>query len=157
LALMCACFGLRIGEALALKWDDVDGLNGPLRVERGILQQVVDDVKTDDSRKTFTIADDLLKVLKSWKQATQFSASEKWNFRFPSPAWETAVLLHWSKGRVATGSHRREPGISPFTHVPTYVSGLAGFSGNARGSATASDASFRPPHDDEYLWGRCDA
>jgi len=48
LALMCACFGLRISEALALKWTDVDWLNGTLRVERGIVQQVVDDVKTDD-------------------------------------------------------------------------------------------------------------
>lgn len=67
LVLMCACFGLRISEALALKWADVDWLNGTLRVERGIVQQVVDDVKTDDSRKTFTIADDLLKVLKNWK------------------------------------------------------------------------------------------
>jgi integrase len=83
LAVMCACFGLRISEALALRWADVDWLNGTLRVERGIVQQVVDDVKTDDSRKTFTIADDLLKVLKSWKQTTQFSVSEDWIFASP--------------------------------------------------------------------------
>jgi integrase len=83
LALMCACFGLRISEALALKWADVDWLNGTLRVERGIVQQVVDDVKTDNSRKTFTIADDLLKVLKSWKQTTPFSASKDWIFASP--------------------------------------------------------------------------
>jgi integrase len=62
LALMCVCFGLRISEALALKWADVDWLNGTLRVERGIVQQVVDDVKTDDSRKTLTISADLLTV-----------------------------------------------------------------------------------------------
>jgi integrase len=83
LALMCVCFGLRIGEALALKWADVDWLNGTLRVERGIVQQVVDDVKTDDSRKTLTISNDLLNVLKAWKQATQFSEPE--NFIFASP------------------------------------------------------------------------
>jgi integrase len=61
LALMCVCFGLRISEALALKWADVDWLNGTLRVERGIVQQVVDDVKTDESRKTLTISADLLR------------------------------------------------------------------------------------------------
>lgn len=83
LALMCVCFGLRISEALALKWADVDWLNGTLRVERGIVQQVVDDVKTDDSRKTLTISDDLLNVLKAWKQATQFSANEDWIFASP--------------------------------------------------------------------------
>ena len=83
LALMCVCFGLRISEALALKWADVDWLNRTLRVERGIVQQIVDDVKTDDSRKTLTISDDLLNVLKVWKQKTQFSANEDWIFASP--------------------------------------------------------------------------
>jgi integrase len=83
LALMCVCFGLRISEALALKWADVDWLNGTLRVERGIVQQIVDDVKTVDSRRTLTISDDLLQVLKVWKQTTQFSTSEDWMFASP--------------------------------------------------------------------------
>jgi integrase len=78
------CFGLRISEALALKWADVDWLNGTLRVERGIVQQVVDDVKTHDSRKTLTIANELLEVLKVWKQATQFSAPQDWVFASPT-------------------------------------------------------------------------
>src|SRR5690349_9739323 len=52
MALVCVCFGLRISECLALKWADVDWLNRTLRVERGIVQQIVDDVKTDDSRRT---------------------------------------------------------------------------------------------------------
>ena len=83
IALLCVCFGLRISEALALKWTDIDWLNGTLRVERGIVQQVVDDVKTDDSRKTLTISDDLLGVLRDWKQATQFSGPEDWIFASP--------------------------------------------------------------------------
>ncbi len=83
MALMCVCFGLRISEALALKWADVDWLNGTLRVERGIVQQIVDDVKTEESRKTLTICEDLLKVLKAWKQLTQFSANEDWIFASP--------------------------------------------------------------------------
>jgi integrase len=84
LALMCVCFGLRISEALALKWSDVDWLNGTLRVERGIVQQIVDEVKTDDSRRTLTIASDLLDVLKLWKQSTQFSEPGDWIFASPT-------------------------------------------------------------------------
>ena len=49
------CFGLRISECLALKWSDVDWLNAKLRVERGIAGQIVDDVKTDGSRRSFTV------------------------------------------------------------------------------------------------------
>jgi integrase len=83
LALMCVCFGLRISEALALKWRDVDWLAGTLRVERGIVQQVVDDVKSEESRKTLTISEDLLNVLKTWKQTTQFSSPDDWIFASP--------------------------------------------------------------------------
>jgi len=39
MALVCVCFGLRIRECLALRWSDVDWLNGTLRVERGIVEQ----------------------------------------------------------------------------------------------------------------------
>ena len=48
IALVCVCFGLRISEALALRWSDVDWLRGKLSVQRGIVRQHVDDVKTDD-------------------------------------------------------------------------------------------------------------
>jgi integrase len=84
LALVCVCFGLRISEALALKWADVDWLQGTLRVERGIVQQIVDDVKTNESRRTLTIASDLLETLKRWKQGTQFSNPEDWIFASPA-------------------------------------------------------------------------
>jgi integrase len=50
ITLVCVCFALRISEALALRWSDVDWLNGTLRVERGIVERNVDDVKTDDNR-----------------------------------------------------------------------------------------------------------
>ena len=83
IALVCVCFGLRISECLALKWADVDWLSSTLRVERGIVQQVVDDVKTDESRRVLTIAGDLLDVLKTWKQSTRFSGPEDWVFASP--------------------------------------------------------------------------
>jgi len=83
MALVCVCFGLRISECLALRWSDVDWLNGLLRVERGIVEQNVDDVKTDESRKSLTIADELLERLKVWKQTTEFPADSDWIFASP--------------------------------------------------------------------------
>src|ERR1035441_3832196 len=55
IALVCVCFGLRISECLALRWSDVDWLNGTLSVERGIVHQVVDDVKTPESQRSMHI------------------------------------------------------------------------------------------------------
>src|ERR1700674_3060056 len=83
MALLCVCFGLRISECLALKWSDVDWLGGLLRVERGIVEQHVDDVKTDESRKSLVIANDLLDRLKVWKQFTEFPESTDWIFASP--------------------------------------------------------------------------
>jgi len=76
IALLCVCLGLRISECLALRWSDVDWLNGKLRVERGIVCQHVDDVKTAESRKLMPIDVCLLNVLAAWKQVTQFGAAE---------------------------------------------------------------------------------
>jgi len=83
MALLCICFGLRISECLALRWSDVDWLNGLLRVERGIVEQNVDDVKTDESRKSLAIANELLERLKVWKQTTYFPADRDWIFASP--------------------------------------------------------------------------
>ena len=83
LALVSVCFGLRISECLALRWSDVDWLNGTLRVERGIVAQTVDTTKTEVSRKSLPIARGLLERLKLWKQSTPFPASNDWIFASP--------------------------------------------------------------------------
>lgn len=83
MALICVCFGLRISEALALKWGDVDWLNRRLRVERGIVCQKIDDVKTAESQRPLHIDSEMLQVLKLWKQTTQFSSPEDWMFASP--------------------------------------------------------------------------
>ena len=75
--------GLRISECLALGWSDIDWLNKRLRVERGIVERNVDDVKTDESRKSLAIADELLERLNLWRQTTEFSADSDWIFASP--------------------------------------------------------------------------
>ena len=96
MALLCVCFGLRISEALALKWSDVDWLNGKLCVERGIVRQHVGDVKTTESRKQLSTDSGLLEVMKRWKQTTQFSGQEDWMFASPVQIGR----LPWSYPRV---------------------------------------------------------
>ena len=83
MAVVCVCFGLRISECLALKWSDVDWFGGLLRVERGICEQNVDEVKTPESRKSLAIAGELLERMKLWKQTTEFSGNDDWIFASP--------------------------------------------------------------------------
>lgn len=80
MALLCVCFGLRISECLALEWSDVDWLGAKLRAERAIVHQKLDDVKTPESQRDMHIGPEMLDVLKTWKQQTEFSDREDWMF-----------------------------------------------------------------------------
>jgi integrase len=84
IALICVCFGLRISECLALKWSDVDWLSSKLSVQRGIVKQHVDEVKTVGSEQQMSIHAEMVEVLKTWKQTTQFSANGAWMFASPA-------------------------------------------------------------------------
>jgi integrase len=83
MALLCVCLGLRISEALALRWADVDWLDSRLSVRRGIVEQVVADVKTEGSARTFNLTGEMLERLKSCKQRSDFSGAEDWIFASP--------------------------------------------------------------------------
>src|SRR6202795_817381 len=65
MALLCVCLGLRISEALAIRWSDVDWLGSRLSIKRGIVEQRVDDCKTEGSAKALVLAEGLLARLKA--------------------------------------------------------------------------------------------
>jgi integrase len=125
MALLCVCFGLRISECLALRWSDVDWLNSRLRVERGIVCQKVDDVKTSESRHDLYIDSEMLNVLKLWKQTTQFSGNEDWMFASPVQLGR----LPWSYDQVwrmyrKTGAEAGIGGLGTHSLRHTYRSWL---------------------------------
>ncbi|MGA6985098.1 MAG: site-specific integrase [Terriglobales bacterium] len=115
IALVCVCFGLRISEALALKWCDVDWLNGKLTVERGIVRQRVDDVKTETSHKAITVTETMIETLKTWKQTTQFSAQEAWIFASPAQLGR----LPWSADSV-NDAYKKAASAAKVAHVGTH-------------------------------------
>ena len=80
LALCCATMGLRISEALGLRWGDVDWLGSRINIERAIVAQHVDATKTQGSKKTISIALELLERLRLWKQCSQFRSDTDWVF-----------------------------------------------------------------------------
>jgi integrase len=102
MALLCVCFGLQISECLALKWCDVDWLNGKLRIERGIVRQQVDDVKTIYSQKRMSVDGELLAILTAWKQTTQFPTDGDWLFASPVQLGR----LPWSYPQILRVFHK---------------------------------------------------
>jgi integrase len=109
------CFGLRISECLALKWSDIDWLDEKLSIQRGIVRQWVDDVKTVDSQKAMSIDSTMLEVLKLWKQTSQFSAPDDWVFASPSQLGR----LPWSADAV-NDAYQKASLAAKIDHVSTH-------------------------------------
>jgi integrase len=108
IALLCVCLGLRISEALALRWADVDWLGSRLAIKWAIVEQVVDEVKTEGSAKTLTLAEDLLSRLKAWKQVSPFPEAHDWIFASPLkhgrlPYSYTGVWRELERATIAAG------------------------------------------------------
>lgn len=115
MARVAVCLGLRVSELLALRWSDVDWLNQTITIERRIVAQKVDEVKTAGSRRTMPLDTHLLEVLKQWKQTTKFSADGDWIFASPvqlgrlpytdSGFWRELQRAATAAGIGALGTH----------------------------------------------------
>jgi len=129
MALLCVCWGLRFSEALALRWSDMDWLGSRLSIRRGIVEQLVDNVKTEESAKTFNLASELLERLQSCKQLSEFSGTEDSIFASPIklarlPYSYTGVWRELERAaKVAAighlGTHSDTPtahGLTPWAH-----------------------------------------
>jgi integrase len=95
IALVCVCFGLRISECLALKWCDIDWMNARLRVERGIVRQQVDDVKTVYSGRLMSIDKAMLGILAAWRNVAPYSGDEYWMFASPAKHGRLPMSYPW--------------------------------------------------------------
>lgn len=83
LALLCVSLGLRISEALALKWEDFDSTAPSVRIERAIVCQNVDEVKSTRSKRILPIGRRLLTTIEKHRRAAAYSAPNNWVFASP--------------------------------------------------------------------------
>ncbi|MBZ5550459.1 MAG: site-specific integrase [Acidobacteriia bacterium] len=115
IALVCACFGLRISECLGLKWCDVDWLNTKLSIQRGIVRNRIGDCKTVGSEQSLFISPEMLDVLKTWRQTTQFAADSDWVFASPAQIGR----LPWSADSVGD-AYKKAATAAGIGHVSTH-------------------------------------
>jgi len=70
--------GLRRSEVFGLKWSDINFKNKTLRIRRQYTQGRIQEAKTDESKATIPMCDDLNDLMKEWKLQ---SGSFNWVFK----------------------------------------------------------------------------
>ena len=142
--------GLRASEVLALKWKHVDWLNRKLSVEQRIYRQHVDDTKTRSSSAELDLDSSLLRVLKEWRQGSQFRGEEDWMWASPTQLGRLPISYPWYWRCFNDAAIKA--GIGPLgTHAPAHLPFLDGFRRNANCGPTETHAPFRHQDDDECL------
>ena len=97
LVFLTAATGLRVSEALGLKWSDVDFGNGAINLSRAIVHQHVGEMKTEASQKPVPMDGALATALLEWSGQTPYSQPGDWVFASPKmngkqPYWPETLL-----------------------------------------------------------------
>ena len=72
-----------------------DWINSQLHVQRGIVRQRVDKVKTEESEQTMSIDQAMLLALQEHRQQSQFPLAEDWVFASPSKIGRFPISYGW--------------------------------------------------------------
>lgn len=89
--------GLRISEAFALKWSDINFEQGTASVTKGIYKGHLGEVKTEVSKKIVPLHPYQLEDLKAWRAIATYAGDDDWVFashlnRGRRPYWSDMIL-----------------------------------------------------------------
>jgi integrase len=107
--LLGASSGLRVGELLGLKWEDVDFEVLEVNVTRSVVKQKITRCKTEASRKAIPLDAGLAEVLLNWKLQSPYPQSGDWVFASPhrkgkQPYWPGSLFrVHLKPALAAAG------------------------------------------------------
>ncbi len=101
--LVCALvLGLRQGEALGLRWDDVDLANGRLRIHEALsvvpkMGAMLTDPKTEASKRTIPLPVAVVDALRDWREV----ATSEWVFPGRDGEMATNPRADWATWKAA--------------------------------------------------------
>jgi len=93
---------------LGLKKKEVDWPGKTVSIRCGVVK-AIGDVKSRHSAHNMACADELLDILKAWKQATQFADAEDWIFAGPAKLGRmplSSITTSANQGPVAANLRR---------------------------------------------------
>jgi integrase len=122
LVLLAVTTGLRQSELFALKWADVDFIQGTMNVTRSITYGVVGRCKTESSQKPVPIHKVLADLLERWKQTRSYHANDDWvfaseHYRGQNPYWGQVILRQFIRPKAQELGIEKRFGWHTFRHT----------------------------------------
>jgi integrase len=97
LVFLLAATGLRVSEALGLKWSDFDFIKGGINLTRAVVHQHVGEMKTEVSQKPVPMGETLASAILEWHAQTIYRQPGDWVFASTKmdgvqPYWPETLL-----------------------------------------------------------------
>jgi integrase len=105
LTILVAATGVRISEAMGLKWEDIDYQNKQINLRRvWVSDTIVEKMKTEDSEAPVPLTDLLAQHLRDWQGETVYGRPNDWVFASAQKKGKTprsSSVLTWDHLRPA--------------------------------------------------------
>ena len=114
--------GLRVGELLGLKWEDVDFKQNVIYIRRSIVKQKIGPPKTEASQKPIPLNSELAKALRLWKMKTTYNRPDDWVYASPAkngtqPYWPKSIYRVYIKRAADKIGLKKHIGWHTFRHT----------------------------------------
>jgi integrase len=114
--------GLRVGELLGLKWEDVDFDHNVIHIRRSIVKQHIGPPKTEASQKPIPIDSELASTLWLWKQESLYPAATDWVYASPAkhgkqPYWPNSIYRVYIRPAAEKIGLNKRIGWHTFRHT----------------------------------------
>ena len=114
--------GLRVGELLGLKWEDVDFEKDVIHIRRSIVKQRIGPPKTEASEKPIPLNAELAKALRLWKMRTAYNRPDDWVYASVAmngtqPYWPNSIFRVYIKRAAKEIGLKKRIGWHTFRHT----------------------------------------
>ena len=114
--------GLRVGELLGLKWEDVDFEKQVIYIRRSIVKQRIGPPKTEASQKPVPLNEDLARALRLWKMKTIYNRPDDWVYASvpkngTQPYWPNSIYRVYIKRAAKLVGLKKRIGWHTFRHT----------------------------------------